>query len=117
MGARLSSITGRESQAIPRPNITSTSFSFGLALRRYSALQIDGKPLYKYVRDGKPLLHPIEARPVQVDHIALITFIPSVPIPGSGNKLPDLGHQYGFPVKTVCVEQQRERLKVLRLVN
>jgi len=54
---------------------------------------------------------------VRVDHIALVSFVPSVPIFGSGNKLPDSGHQYGFPAKSLSVEQQAELLKVLRLVN
>ena len=54
---------------------------------------------------------------MRVDHIALTAFIPSVPISGSENKLPDSGHQYDFPAKTLSVEQQAERLKVLCLVN
>lgn len=54
---------------------------------------------------------------MRVDHIALTNFIPSVPISGSGNKLPDSGHQYGFPAKRLSVEQHAERLKVLRLAN
>ena len=54
---------------------------------------------------------------MRVDHIALTHFIPSVPISGSGNKLPDSGHQYGFPAKRLSVEQHAERLKVLRLAN
>lgn len=85
--------------------------------RRYSALKIGGKPLYEYAREGIPLPRPIEARPVRVDHIALTSFTPSVPISGSENKQPDPGHQYGFPAKRLSAEQQEERLKVLRLVN
>ena len=54
---------------------------------------------------------------MRIDHMVLITFIPLVPISGSGNKLPDLGHQYGFPAKRLSVEQQPERLKLLRLFN
>ena len=85
--------------------------------RRYSALKIAGKPLYEYAREGIPLPRPIEARPVRVDHIVLTSFIPSVAVSGSGNKLSDPGHQYGFPAKRLSVQQQAERLKVLRLVN
>ena len=51
---------------------------------------------------------------MRADRIALITLIP---IPGSGNKLPDSGHQYGFPAKRLSIEQQAERLKALCLVN
>ena len=40
-----------------------------------------------------------------------------VPISGSGNKLPDPGHQYGFPAKRLSVGQQAERLKLLRIFN
>jgi len=78
---------------------------------------VEGKPLYEYAREGIPLPRPIEARPVRIDHIALTSFIPSVPLSGSEVKPPDLAHQYGFPAKTLSAEQQAERLKVLRLVN
>lgn len=85
--------------------------------RRYSALKIEGKPLYEYAREGIPLPRRIEARPVRIDHIALTSFIPSVSLPGSRANLPDSGHQFHFPAKRLSVEQQAERLKVLRLVN
>ena len=54
---------------------------------------------------------------MRVDSIALIAFIPSVPISGSENKPPGSGHQYGPPAKTLSVEQQAERHKLLCLVN
>jgi tRNA pseudouridine55 synthase len=97
--------------------VPSISFRLSQQPGRYSALKIGGKPLYEYAREGIPLPRPIEARPVRVDHIALTSFTPSVPISGLGNKLPDSGHQYGFPAKRLSVQQQVERLKVLRLVN
>ena len=86
-------------------------------LRRYSALKVEGKPLYEYAREGIPLPRPIEARPQRIDYIALTSFTPSVPLSGSEDKPPDSGHQYGFPAKRLSADEQAERLKVLRLVN
>lgn len=73
--------------------------------------------MYEYAREAIPLPRPIEARPVRIDHITLTSFIPSIPLSGSGDEPPDLGHQYNFPAKRLSAEQQAERLKVLRLVN
>ena len=125
MKARLSGITGRQSRAFSRPNITNASyvrachdlFSSGLAPSQIFGAQGRRQALYKYARDGIPLLRPIEARPVRVGSVALFTFVPSVPLPGSGNKLPNRGHQYGFLAERLSVERQAKRLKVLCLVN
>jgi tRNA pseudouridine55 synthase len=81
---------------------------------RYSALKVEGKPLYEYAREGIPLPRPIQARPVRVDHIALTSFTPSAS-PGDG--VPESGHHYGFPAKRLSAEQREERLKMLRLVD
>jgi tRNA pseudouridine55 synthase len=37
----------------------------------YSALKMDGKPLYDYAREGKPLPRPIEPRECQVSNVLL----------------------------------------------
>ena len=126
METRLSSIAGRESRAFPRPNITNASYvpaCHRSLLVRLSApadirrSKLTASPCTNTRGMGYPYHAPIEAHPVRVDQIALTAFIPSVPISGSGNKLPDSGHQYGFPAKRLSVEQQAERLKVSCLVN
>lgn len=77
----------------------------------YSALKINGKPLYEYAREGKPLPKPIESRPVTISHLALTDFRFSA---SSGR---ENGHSFSFPLKKLSAEAQAERLKVLRLVN
>lgn len=43
-------------------------------LLRYSALKMDGKPLYEYARQNLPLPKPIEARNCTISHLELTGF-------------------------------------------
>lgn len=43
----------------------------------YSALKMDGKPLYEYARQGLPIPRKIEKRPVEVVEIELVEFMAS----------------------------------------
>lgn len=46
----------------------------------YSAIKRAGKPLYAYARQGKESeLEEIQARPVQIDDIELVQFVPATP--------------------------------------
>ena len=99
MEARLSGIAGRESRAFPRPNITNASYVCAC----HRSLLVRLSP-------------PADIRRSELT-AGPVTFIPSAPIPGTGNKLPDPGHHCEFPAKKLFVEQQAERLKVLRLFN
>ncbi len=42
----------------------------------YSALKMNGKPLYEYAREGKPLPRAIEKRAVEVKELELLEFLP-----------------------------------------
>ena len=39
---------------------------------RFSALKMDGKPLYEYARNGIPLPRPIEKRKVTIHELELV---------------------------------------------
>ncbi|GAA5886803.1 hypothetical protein JCM5296_006408 [Sporobolomyces johnsonii] len=66
----------------------------------YSALKMDGKPLYEYARSGTPLPRPIPARKVTVSAIELVRFLP-------GDE-----HTYEFPKEELG---EKERLEIERL--
>ncbi|KIO26265.1 hypothetical protein M407DRAFT_24482 [Tulasnella calospora MUT 4182] len=59
----------------------------------YSALKMDGKPLYEYAREGKPLPRPIEARDANVLELELINWQEA----RSTSNPP--GHTYAWPTK------------------
>ncbi|ORX55012.1 pseudouridine synthase [Hesseltinella vesiculosa] len=42
----------------------------------YSSLKMDGKRLYEYAREGKPLPREIQARPVTIERLELLDFSP-----------------------------------------
>ncbi|KAF8965261.1 pseudouridine synthase [Flammula alnicola] len=44
----------------------------------FSALKMDGKPLYEYARKGIPLPRPIEARPVTVHSLEIVKWLMSL---------------------------------------
>jgi tRNA pseudouridine55 synthase len=69
----------------------------------YSALKIDGKPLYEYARQNKPLPRPIEARKVTISRVDLTKFAPT--------------HSFRFPSKVLDGVQMEERKKVMDLVE
>lgn len=52
----------------------------------YSALKMEGKPLYEYAREGKPLPKAIQARPANVSHFEITRFTTD--------------HEWSFPKET-----------------
>ncbi|KAL5489761.1 PUS4_1 [Sanghuangporus weigelae] len=71
----------------------------------FSALKMDGKPLYEYAREGIPLPRPIERRQVTVHSIELTHWIP-----GSD-------HSYNFPEKKFTDEEREKLEKALKGVE
>lgn len=53
---------------------------------------MEGKPLYEYAREGKPLPRPIEPRSCTVSHLALVDWKDSA------------AHQWEFPTEEMEVE-------------
>ncbi len=62
--------------------------------RRFSALKMDGMPLYDYARKGIPLPRPIEKRPVTVHSLELVEW--------KGND-----HPYRWPENVFSAEQKK----------
>jgi tRNA pseudouridine55 synthase len=60
---------------------------------------MDGKPLYEYAREHKPLPRPIPTRRSKVE-IELLEFTPASRTPGDG------GHEYKWPTGTLSDEQK-----------
>ncbi|PVF98090.1 pseudouridine synthase [Serendipita vermifera] len=77
----------------------------------YSALKVDGKPLYEYARQGIPLPRPIEARKVTISRLELQAFTHSSSVVGES------GHKFKFPSKILPENEVIERRKVLELVQ
>ncbi|EJD02471.1 pseudouridine synthase [Fomitiporia mediterranea MF3/22] len=71
----------------------------------FSALKMDGKPLYEYAREGIPLPRPIERRPVTVHSLEITHWIP-------GSE-----HSYEFPTKKFSEEERAKMVKALRGVE
>lgn len=67
---------------------------------RFSALKMDGKPLYEYARAGLPLPRPIERRRVTVHELELVDWIPGT----------DPRHKWRFPEKKFT-EEERQKLE------
>ncbi|KLO10736.1 pseudouridine synthase [Schizopora paradoxa] len=68
----------------------------------FSALKMDGKPLYEYARSGTPLPRPIERRKVTVHSLELVDWLPS----GS--------HSFRFPEKKFTDEERAKLARSLR---
>ncbi|KIJ41168.1 hypothetical protein M422DRAFT_75609 [Sphaerobolus stellatus SS14] len=64
----------------------------------FSALKMDGRPLYEYAREGIPLPRPIPARPVTVHSLEVVDW-------QAGDS-----HSYRWPEETMS-EEAREKLK------
>jgi tRNA pseudouridine55 synthase len=62
--------------------------------RRFSALKMDGMPLYDYARKGIPLPRPIEKRPVTVHSLELVEWRGS-------------DHQYRWPENVFSADQKK----------
>ncbi|ODO04687.1 tRNA pseudouridine(55) synthase [Cryptococcus amylolentus CBS 6273] len=76
----------------------------------FSALKMDGKPLYEYAREGKPLPRPIPARKCTVS-IELVDFTPASVTPGDG------GHDYRWPDKRLDAEEKENFRKLTAIVH
>ncbi|WVQ64819.1 tRNA pseudouridine(55) synthase [Kwoniella botswanensis] len=76
----------------------------------FSALKMDGKPLYEYARESKPLPRPIPTRKCQVS-IELIDFKPASVTPGDG------GHQYKWPTKRLSEDEKKVFRKLTDIVS
>ena len=83
----------------PSPRITLRRTS-----RRFSALKMDGMPLYDYARKGIPLPRPIEKRPVTVHSLELLEW--------KGND-----HPYRWPESVFSDEQKKALARSLSGVN
>jgi tRNA pseudouridine55 synthase len=81
-----------------------------MVLFRFSALKMDGKPLYEYAREGKPLPRAIPSRKCNVS-IELIDYKPASKSPGDG------GHTYTWPSKRLDGEEKATFKKLTDLVH
>ncbi|KAI0780951.1 pseudouridylate synthase 4 [Trametes elegans] len=70
----------------------------------FSALKMDGMPLYDYARKGIPLPRPIEKRKVTVHELELVEWLGS-------------DHSYRFPEKKFSKEEQEAMEKALQSVD
>jgi tRNA pseudouridine55 synthase len=67
---------------------------------------MDGKPLYEYARENRPLPRPIPSRPQTITELVLESFTPASVVPGDG------GHNFSWPEKHLSAEE-RETFKKL----
>lgn len=72
---------------------------------------MDGKPLYEYARENKPLPRPIEARSCTVHELVLESWTPAAT---SSNDM--IGHRFKWPEKEIDEEQREARKRVKELV-
>ncbi|KZT28423.1 pseudouridine synthase [Neolentinus lepideus HHB14362 ss-1] len=70
----------------------------------FSALKMDGKPLYEYARQGIPLPRPIEKRPVTVHEIEIVEWL--------GGE-----HEFKYPMKKFSDEEKQALAKSLQGVE
>ncbi|OSD01526.1 pseudouridylate synthase 4 [Trametes coccinea BRFM310] len=70
----------------------------------FSALKMDGMPLYEYARKGIPLPRPIEKRKVTVHELELVEWLGS-------------DHSFRFPEKKFTKEEQEALQKTLKSVD
>ncbi|KAL7419732.1 pseudouridine synthase pus4 [Cryptotrichosporon argae] len=76
----------------------------------FSALKMDGKPLYEYARESKPLPRAIETRECTVS-IDLIDFQPASSVPGDG------GHTYAWPSARLSADDKAVFRRLTQLVH
>jgi len=72
---------------------------------------MDGKPLYEYARENKPLPRAIDPRAVTVSELVLEEFIPAQVVEGDG------GHTYSPPVKHLSEEEVATYRKLTELTK
>ncbi|KAK1228392.1 pseudouridine synthase pus4 [Marasmius sp. AFHP31] len=70
----------------------------------FSALKMDGKPLYEYARKGIPLPRPIEARPVTVHSLKMVEWLGS-------------SHKYKWPEKSLTDDEKKAMEKAIQGVD
>lgn len=71
----------------------------------FSALKMDGKPLYEYARSGTPLPRPIPSRKVTVSQLSLLKFTP-------GDQ-----HTYEFPKESLGEVEKAELVRLEKMVK
>src|SRR5260370_488622 len=76
----------------------------------YSALKMDGKPLYEYARSGTPLPRPIEARQSTVHDIELVGWQEAADDTLSG-------HAYLWPSRQISEAQRASLESVEKLIS
>ncbi|EIW66605.1 hypothetical protein TREMEDRAFT_35014 [Tremella mesenterica DSM 1558] len=76
----------------------------------FSALKMDGKPLYEYARSSLPLPRAIPTRKCTV-HVELLSFTPSSVTPNDG------GHNYRWPTTRLSSEQKTIFQRLTTLVH
>jgi tRNA pseudouridine55 synthase len=89
---------------------------------RYSALKMEGKPLYEYARNGLPLPRPIEARKVNVHSLELVDWQEAAPrtplsLSKDSQSSSTLGHRYSWPEKRLDTEQVAAMEGVRKLIS
>lgn len=72
---------------------------------------MDGKPLYEYARENKPLPRAIDPRAVTVSELVLEEFTPAQVVEGDG------GHTYNPPVKHLSEEEVATYRKLTELTK
>ncbi|KAI5448972.1 pseudouridine synthase pus4 [Naganishia albida] len=77
----------------------------------FSALKMDGKPLYEYARTNTPLPRPIDARRAHISLLQLESFTPATLVPGDG------GHTYTAPEKQLSEEEREVYFRMSRLTR
>ncbi|GHJ86571.1 hypothetical protein NliqN6_2973 [Naganishia liquefaciens] len=77
----------------------------------FSALKMDGKPLYEYARTNTPLPRPIDARRANISLLQLESFSPATIVPGDG------GHTYVPPKEQLSAEEREVYFRMSRLTR
>ncbi|TFK76289.1 pseudouridine synthase [Pluteus cervinus] len=93
---------------VTRENVESTLSQFTGEIQQtppiFSALKMDGRPLYEYARKGIPLPRPIEPRQVTVHSLELVEWL--------GNN-----HSFRWPEKTMDGDAKQALATALKSVN
>lgn len=95
---------GEIQQTPPMFVLLSVAIAFAKGQHSFSALKMDGKPLYEYARQGIPLPRPIEARTVKIHSLELLEW--------KGSE-----HQYRWPSKIFSEDEKKALEKALRGVE
>ncbi|KAJ9096638.1 hypothetical protein QFC20_006354 [Naganishia adeliensis] len=77
----------------------------------FSALKMDGKPLYEYARTNTPLPRPIDARRAHISLLQLESFTPASLSAGDG------GHSYTPPATQLSEEEREVYFRMSRLTR